>query len=379
MAIVFTSVITSVDSATELGDLATIVTVTGLAPGTKYDIHRLVMRRRGTDDGDEGVEWVYERQLPDKPVYWSAVAHRVGWTAPTANITFKDYEGPLSPFKYFIVATSLVGPSEFDFTGGNYPVSRGVLSSQVVDFGDASATLAGCQVMLRSTMEVGLYAFAKVFDLDLLFHARGTQHPVMGKQYPVFISDTREARAGTLVLATNDVETCDEVRRIVFPVTGQIRPFWINSGSEALGLIDNMAALPLDVRVEQATHADAGLRFVSVDFIEADPTTALVPRGGDDDTQIDYPVAQFTIAPTPTTPGHYLAYDWLTLTDTSTGLYDTIEWNCPGALYGIKGSGSVHHVKYARTGIRQIRLRVYGSGAGADTRVKNIHVYPSMR
>ena len=85
------------------------------------------------DDPDTG-QPVYNRELPDSAaVCWSSVAHRVGWQPAAANANFRrTFECPRRPTRYFIVETDLTAPFEYDWDNGNYPLSRGVLSDDVV-------------------------------------------------------------------------------------------------------------------------------------------------------------------------------------------------------------------------------------------------------
>ena len=126
-----------------------------------------------------------------------------------------------------------------------------------------------------------------------------------------------------------------------------------------------MRVIPLDVEVEQATPANADLRFVTIDYVEADPSAPLVARSGDNDSLVDPPNAAFTIG-VPDVNG------WRTLTDTSTGLGDDWEWtvdntsNKVGKFY----TQGPHKVRFVGAGPHTVKLRFGGSGAGYNTRAK---------
>jgi len=355
------------------------VQLTGLTAGTRYDVMRLQLRYLGDDDTGNPI---YERELPDRRALWSSVAHRVGWVAPAATATFRDYECPMRPTVWFVVATAQVGPAEWDWAGGDYPVSRGVLGAQVVHFDREleQAMEAGPHekghVLVRSTSELGLYVTSCVVDIpEMKYTARGTELAVLGRQYPVYIADTREARRGSLTLLTRDLGQYDDLRRIVFPADGRIRPVIFNSGSDATMLLDDLRVVPLDVSIEQVTQTTADFRYIHIDFVEVDPTTPLVHRTGDNDDLVNKPVANFTISDT--TPARN---QWVTLADTSTGQFDSWEWtighsnNQVGKFY-TKGP---HKVRWTRRGRFTIKLRVYGSitgTGGAHTRSKTVTVH----
>lgn len=370
-------------------DLETLfvrVNLTGLSPGTKYDVLRLQMRYTGKDD--TGVRH-YDRELPDRRELWSSVGHRVGWTAPSATSSFRDYECPKRPTVYFVVASSAVSPYEWDFSDGNYPVSRGVLDTEVVHFAqDLKDANLGLQpdaghLLVRSTAELGLYVSACVVEMDgPRYTARGSEFSVMGNQFPVFVSDTRETRRGSVTLLTRDLGAYQDLRRIVFPSSGRIRPVSFQSGGDSTLLLDDMRVLPLDVEVEQVTPERADLRYIHIDYLETDATVPLVQRTGDNDNMVNEPVANFTISDV--TPGRN---QWVTLTDTSTGQYDSWDWTIGHASLNAQTSSwprdwiakrytkGPHRVFWPHRGTKQIKLRVYGSGAGAHSRVKTVTVH----
>ena len=142
----------------DLEHLSVDIHLTGLNPNTHYDLLRLEMAHAGPDANGNPI---YERQIPDRRKYWSAVAHRIGWAPATANPIVHDYECPRRPTKYFIVESALVGPTDFDFTDGNYPVARGFLDNAVVDFNydlyHYDAVPPG-DLIVRSTHELGKHA-----------------------------------------------------------------------------------------------------------------------------------------------------------------------------------------------------------------------------
>jgi hypothetical protein len=357
--------------------------LSGLTPGTKYDLMRLQLRYLGEDD--LGVP-VYQRELPDRKALWSAVAHRVGWTAPAATATVRDYESPRRATQWFLVPSSAIGPYEYTTWATPYPVSRGVLAPTIVHFnyelqqaGEGVPMKGG--VTVRSTADLSKYVTACVVDLDeLKYTARGTELAVMGSQYPIFVADTREARRGSIVLKVDDLGDYNDLRSIVFPSTGAIRPVIFNAGSEPTMLLDDMRVIPLDVTIEQATHSDPSLRYVRIDFVETDPSAPLTKRIGDNDDLINAPVANFTISDTTPASG-----EWITLTDTSTGQYDSWDWTISSASsnrvskFYTKGP---HKVRWTGRGKKVIKLRVYGAvvdangkTAGAHTRTKTITVH----
>lgn len=352
--------------------LAVEIGLTGLTVGTRYDVHRLQLRYLGDDDfGDP----MYERELPDRKSLWSAVAHRVGWAAPATTATFRDYECPLRPTAYFVVPTASVGPYGYDWSDGDYPLDRGVLSSTVVhwshDLFQAGGKLQTGAVFVRSTAELSLFVDACVYDFNVHYPARGTEHAVMGRQYPMYVADTREARRGTLTLRTDTLGQYDDLRRIVFPATGRIHPVIFNSGPDATLLLDDLWLIPLDVEVQQATHSSADVRFILIDYVEVDPTAPLLQRTGDNDTLTQKPVANFTISNANPKSG-----DWITLTDTSTGQFTGWDWtidrgsNNKVAKFYTQGP---HPVRFTQRGKKTVKLRVYGP-QGAHTRTRTVNV-----
>lgn len=350
----------------------TKVTLTGLTVGTRYDVMRLQVRYLG--DNDVGTP-IYQREYPDRKGLWSSVAHRVGWQAPAATATFRDFELPLRPIRYFIVESSKVGPHEYKFRDGAYPVSRGVLDSQVVHFNRDLRPPKG-EVRIRSTAELGVFTDACVVEMDgPVFAARGTEHEVMGSQYPVYVGDSRSARRGTIVFLTKNLGALNEIQRICYPYTGLIQPVVFNSGGDPTLLVDDLTALPLDVEVEQAMPPlDADMRFVHIDFVEISPTQqVLVPRSGDNDSMASEPNANFSITPSNPTRGQ-----WITLADTSTGLGDDWDWSFDPAPVDNRvakaySQGS-HKVRYNTPGKKKIKLRFGGSGQGYDSVTKTITV-----
>lgn len=355
--------------------IAVDVTLTGLVVGTQYDVFRLNHRYLG-DDPDTAAP-IYEQELPDRKGFWRAVGHRVGWTAPTATATFRDYEAPLRPFKYFVVETSKVSPYEYDWSAGNYPLSRGVLGVDVIHFHrlivQLEGPLAPGHIMFRSTDELALFrTFCVVEAADLRYTARGTELAVIGQPYPVFVADTREARRGSLVLLASDLGEYDSLRRIVFPVSGQIRPVIMNAGGDPVMLLDDAVVVPLDVSIEQATQRNADKRFIRFDYVEVDPTAPLYKRVGDNDSLATAPHAAFTIAPS-TTPN---AGQTVTFTNTSTGTYQNVEWtfDTPNSNnIGKSFKSGPQKVKWTTKGRKTIKLRVYGTD-GASTISKTITV-----
>lgn len=364
----------------DLDTLFVEVALTGLTPGTKYDVFRLTLRYLG--DNDTGAP-VYEREIPDRAALWRAVGHRVGWTAPAAAATFRDYEVSLRPTVYYVCASSAEGPHEYEDWGTPYPVARGVLDDEVIHFNrDLDLAVDGPEVsdeghvIIRSTEELNKYLSLCLVDMDgPKYTARGTEHAVLGSQYPVYVADTREARRGSLTVMVRDLGAYNDLRSIVFPPTGRIRPVIFNSGGDNTLLLDDMVVIPLDVAVEQVTAQSLASRYVHVDYVEIDARAALTQRSGDNDTMVNAPVANFTISDT--TPA---VHQWVTLTDTSTGLYDEWDWtiergyetdNRVGKFYG----PGPHVIRWGNRGKKTIKLRVGGSGAGHHTRYKTATVH----
>jgi PKD repeat protein len=136
-----------------------------------------------------------------------------------------------------------------------------------------------------------------------------------------------------------------------------------------------MRCIPLDVEVEQATQADADLRYVHIDYVEIDGSAPLIRRTGDNDQLTDPPNANFTISDS--TPARN---QWITLTDTSTGQGDDWDWvieqgkqtdNKVGKFY----TQGPHKVRWRSRGRMTIKLRFGGSGEGYHTRTKYVDVH----
>jgi hypothetical protein len=350
------------------------VQVTGLTPATKYDVMRRLYRYTG--DGDTATPH-YEMWLPDRRSNWSAVAHRVGWTAPASGtMSFRDYEPPIRPFAYFVVESSKIGPTEYDFDNGDYPLSRGVLDDQVVHINYLLGLKPPTTIVLRSTTEIGKWVQACVYDLPTTrYTARGTEFPVVHRQYPVYVADTREARRGQIVLAIDDLAQYNLIREVVFPPNGRVKPLVVDAIGDKALLLDNMTIVALDVNLEQATQHNADLRFCTIDYVEVDPTLPSDLRSGDNDDLTNAPNANFTVG-----PGNLHSGDWVTLTDTSTGQYDSWEWSWS------RTNGPADHsrvqappkFRWFDKGPKTVRLRVYGSVAGpkgADVITKTVTVH----
>jgi len=358
--------------------LSVKVALTGLTAGERYDVFRLQIRYLGKDDVGARM---YERELPDRRGLWSVVSHRMGWAASAASHTFRDYECPKRPTQYFVCLSSAGGPHEWDFADGTYPVSRGVLDDDVVHFNqdiadlDLNAVPDVGHILLRSTAELAHYVEACVVDMDgPKYTARGTEHAVMGSQYPVYVADTREARRGTVTVQTRQLGQYNDLRRIVFPSSGRIRPVVIQGGGDATMLLDDMRILPLDVEVEQSTRMDPDMRYIHIDYVEIEPGP-LVARSGDNDSLVSEPIADFTISDTTPAVGQ-----WVTLTDTSTGLGDDWDWTIGGGNEGANWVGKFytqgpHKVRWTSRGQKGIKLRFGGSGAGYHSRTQTVQVH----
>lgn len=363
----------------DLETLSVKVALTGLTPGERYDVFRLQLRYLGKDDlGTRR----YERELPDRRGLWSVVSHRQGWQASAASHTFRDYECPRRPTQFYVCLSSAGGPHEWNFADGPYPVSVGVLDSEVIhfnqDIADADLTREPEEghVLVRSTAELALYAEACVVELEgPTYTARGIEHAVMGSQYPVYVSDSREARRGSMTLMTRQLGQYNDLRRIVFPASGLIRPVVVQSGGDATMLLDDMRIIPLDVEIEQATKSDPDKRYVHIDYIEVEPGP-LIARSGDNDSLVSEPQADFTFSDS--SPG---VGQWITLTDASTGLGDDWEWTIGGGRQGDNWVGKFytqgpHKIRWTSRGPHGVKLRFGGSGAGYHSRIKTVEVHP---
>lgn len=363
-------------------DLATLsvkVHLTGLTPGIRYDVMRLQLRSLGKNDA--GVR-VYEREVPDRRGLWSSVGHRIGWQAPATTANFRDYECPKRPTQYFVCTTAAEGPHEYDFGSDppptKYPVSRGALSTEVVHFNGEIADLNEepdeGHVVVRSVHELAHYADACVVEMEgPTYTARAYEHAVMGAQYPVVVSDSREARRGSVTLMTRNLGEYNALRRIVFPESGRIRPFVMNAGGDRSLLLDDMRCLPLDVEVEQSSQQNPDYRFVTIDYVEVDGTAPLIARTGDNDDLTTAPEANFTFSDTTPAVGQ-----WIQLTNTSTGAGDDWEWTVEATMDNLVGkfyTNGPHMVRFRRRGTVHVKLRFGGSGAGWHTRVKTVDVH----
>jgi hypothetical protein len=362
--------------------LYTQVRATGLVAGRKYDFHRLIMGYVGDDEFDVPR---YHRILPDRKTLWPAVAHRVGWTANSDTIHFYDHDVPMRPFKYFMCETAAQGPYEYTTWGTPYPTSRGILDSQIIHFQrelDATTHRQG-MVLIRSGTVAGMYVRCCVVDLgELKYTARGSELQVMGSQYPVYVSDVREARRGTIILKTGTMAQYHDLRHIVFPFHGRIQPVVFQSASNPTLLLDDMTVVPLDVSIEQISPSRPTERYVRLDFVEVDPTSAMIERPGDRDNLVNAPVANFTISDATPATGQ-----WVTLTDTSTGQFDTWDWSIEGseAMYwafeGKFWTQGPHRVRWLKKGTFDVKLHVYGTivapgtNAGSHTRIKQVTVH----
>lgn len=358
----------------DLETLTTRISLTGLTAGTRYDVYRVQYRYLGKNAA--GVRQ-YQRELPDRRALWSSVGHRIGWQAGGTTASFRDYECPIRPTKYFACLTSVIGPHEYDFADGNYPMSRGALSAELVhwraDMDDIFADPGEGHIVVRSVHELAHYADCCLVEMDgPTYTARVNEIPVMGNQYPVIVSDTREARRGSLTLLTRNLGQYNALRRIVFPASGAIRPVVLQSGGDHSLLLDDMRIIPLDVELEQTTQRDADYRYVTIDYVEADPSAPLIARSGDNDDLTAAPVAQFTLSTTTPTVGQ-----WVTLTDTSTGSGDDWEWTVDNTASNKVGkfyTRGPHQIAFASRGAKTVKLRFGSHTAGYNSRVKTLVV-----
>lgn len=357
---------------TDLEGLMTRVTLTGLSAGTRYDVYR--MRVHWDKDDDE-----YQRITPDRRNHWSAVAHRIGWEASSSTHTFRDYEAPMKPFKYFVVETTRNGPFDYNWENGDYPLSRGDLDDQAIHFDRALKEVFTVEdrpfdgtLLLRSTQDLGLFVPACLYDVDeIKYTARGTEFPVIGRQYPLYVADTREARRGRFTLLTKSLAEYQDLRDIVFPQSGRLTPIWLQAyGNETL-LLDDMLVVPLDVSVEQAGQADSDRRFITVEYVEIDPTAGLPKRTGDNDALVTPPVAGFT-----TNNRRPRRKEKVTLYDQSSGQITNWTWTISRVEKGVVskryGPGP-HKVSWGAAEKHWVRLRVTGP-EGASVKEKTFWV-----
>lgn len=358
----------------DLETLTTRLSLTGLTPGTRYDVYRLQHRNLGKNDS--GVRQ-YERELPDRRALWSAVGHRIGWVAPGATAAFRDYECPLRPTRYFLVPTASIGPHEYDFGDGPYPLSRGALSATLVhwsgELADANADPGEGHLVFRSVHELAHYANTCLVEMDgPLYTARVSEHSVMGNEYPVIVSDTREARRGSITVMARGLGQYNALRRIVFPASGRIRPVLVQAGGDRTLLLDDMRIIPLDVEAEQTSSRDPDARYVTIDYVEADPSAPLVARTGDNDSLTAAPAADFTLSDTTPAVGQ-----WITLADTSTGSGDDWEWTVDNSTDNRVGkwyTRGPHQVRFSARGEKTVKLRFGSKPAGYSSRVKTLVV-----
>lgn len=357
---------------TDVEGLLANVTLTGLSAGTRYDVYRLRLLWDRDDDR-------YDRMLPDRRSYWSAVAHRIGWEATSSTHSFRDYEAPRRPFAYFVVPTTAIAPYEYNWENGDYPLSRGDLGTDVVHFdreieekfAENDRPYDG-NLLMRSTKDLGLYVDACLYDMDeVKYTARGSEFPVIGRQFPLYVADTREARRGTFTLLTDSLAQYEDVREIVFPQTGRLSPVWIQAASNNVMLLDDMLVVPLDVSVEQAGKADSDRRFITVQYVEIDPTAGMPKRTGDNDVLIDPPVAGFT-----TNNRRPRRKERVTLYDQSTGQITEWYWTISRVEKGVvskKYGPGPHRVSWGAATKHWVKLRVTGPG-GASVKQKTFWV-----
>lgn len=347
--------------------------VSGLTPGLRYDMYRIQRRYIG-NDLDTGAP-MYDYELPDRQQLYSALAHRVSWLAPTATVTFRDYEPPLRPHSLYIVESTKTNPGEFAWKeGATYDRSQGVIDDQIIHFNRELAALGDVHegaVVVRSTQELGLWSSCCVYDLTVAYNARATELPVLGQGFATVVVDTREARRGTLTVVTRNLGDYYDLRRIVFPATHRIKPIVLAAGGDPTMMLDDMTCLPMNISIDQATQADPNVRFVGIDYVEIAPTAPLVYRAGDNDNEVAKPVAYFTMSDT--TPRRNQT---ITLTDGSTGQFETWDWTLPANTTLAMGKANRQgplKVQFKTTGRKTVKLTVRGH-AGASTKVRTFNV-----
>lgn len=352
-------------------DYLTVVTLSGLTIGTRYD----VLRRRLRYIGEEAGAPIY-RIDPGRKQRWSTVAHRLGWQATAVSQRFRDFEPPLAPFAYYVVETTLGGPFDWDYDDGPYPMSRGVLDDETVHLSRDLNREHGTSLVIRALHDPGRYVELCIVDVpETTYAARGTEFSIVHDQYPVFVTDTRDARRGSVTVLTRRMEDYEDMRDLVFPPNGRIRPVVFDTFDDRFVILDTMTVLPLDITVSPATPNDPGKQYVTVEFIESDPTRPTVKRVGDNDNLTDDPLATFTISDANPRVG-----DPVTFTDTSTGQID--EWHWAFERGNDKAwdrdFGPGPHVRrWQSAGVKTIKLRVippYGNGKANDVRQRTVTV-----
>jgi hypothetical protein len=348
------------------------LTLSGLRAGVRYDVYRMYLN---WDDDDDN----YERFVPDRRVRWSVVSHRIGWEAKRSVHSFTDYEPPLRPFRYFVVETSKNAPFEWNWAKGNYPTSRGVFSPNVIhQRRELDALLYDDQLFfgnmrVRSTKQLGEFLDVCVYDMDdLKYTARGTEHAVIGKQFPLYVADTRDSRRGTVTIQTISLEDYEDLRDMVFPASGRISPLWLQTLKEdQWALLDDMLIIPLDITVQQASKFDTDRRYIIMDFVEIDPIQAQPLRVGDNDELITPPDAKFHIS-----DRKIRRRQRTTLTDRSTGQIESWKWKISRAKKGKVNKryrqGPIRP-RWKKAGRYDVKLIVRGPG-GVDTKTRRIRV-----
>jgi hypothetical protein len=198
------------------------------------------------------------------------------------------------------------------------------------------------------------------------------------------VADVREARRGSIVFKVDSATEFHDLMEIVFPNTGAIWPVYLmNIGTDVpLMLTSDMKMIPLDVTIEQSGFTNPNIRFVRVDYVEIDSTAPISKRTGDNDDAINPPKANFTISDSTPAVGQ-----WVTLTDTSTGQYDSWDWSVRGTEATVSAQGKYfvkgpHRVRWMKKGSYTVALRVYGAQidanghtAGASTRTLRVTVH----
>ena len=330
------------------------VTISGLTVGVAYDVMRLTYAYDGLDasTGDP----VYSRRTPDRREFWQAVGGRVDWHPETATVTFRDYEATVRPFAYYVVE-SADSPRFHDFrTFGDYDETVGVLDDAVVFLGRLDETIGVGEVIVRSTVEPGSYWRGCVYDVEqLTYAARGSRLDVLGTPFPVYVAATRQARQGRLILTTRNLDDLDDLRAIAYPPDGLIAPVAVQASGGSSLLLDDLLAVPLDVVVDQATQNTPDIRFVTIGFVEVDPSLGFGSRVADQASSTP-PVASFTATDLDVAVGEVV-----TFTDTSTGSYTAREWRVetPGGKVA-KLTGATINRKWTRRGTYDVRFRAFG-------------------
>jgi hypothetical protein len=319
--------------------------VTGLVTTKAYDVMRIL-----------------EAPVRDNERRYQVVAHRLNWVPGAADLTIRDYEASIRPYRLAVYDSAYPTPADWDFSYGPYAGYGPLAVSDVVTINPPA-----CGAILRSSIQPGFWLPARIWDFSQVeYPARTAEHKVIGNRFPVFINDRREGRSiNELVLYTPTMTESMRMADMLIPESGRIYPLWLRTSTDDHLLFSDLFFMPHDISIEPVSKAEPWRRWIRMSLTEIDART-LVPRRDNDGTTANPPTAVIGAS---TFSGK--APLTVTFADESLGTVTSRRWdfNTSSDTYGTSTDPG-KAVTYKKKGTYTVRLDVSGPLGADSTTVK---------